>query len=519
MSESPAVPSSAPVSAPVTATASAAATPTPTPPPVPAVPAAPVAAPAPAPVAVSSPAPAPTPPATVPVPAAPTVAPAPASVPPPVVAQASSPAVATPSGPSPAVTPISTAVPTPAQAPSPAAASPAPQTPALSQATITQLAIFYASQHHQQALAAYNAKPTGNPPQPMSQQQAQQLFLRLPPQQQRQVQATFIARQRIAAQQATQSPQRSPTSPAPPSTATPYHPSLLGSGGSTAPTTPTQPAQQPPAPAPQPQPQPQAQARPPPPPQPAAPAPPPARQRPATSQSKSKQQSNLRTVSFVPQDEPETGADRSRRREEGFRGSMRGEIATLMYAAGDVKEPDVDSVDFVEDMVVEFLADLCRPVPPIRPTANATHTAVPLSADTLRHRLASQPYLRKYLERWDDMTYMWQELQASRRVAQPNHQDLIADLGKQFLGLDEQDGPAAKRRALEGADGEPKRRGRPPKNPEERKKPGPKKGWKKNLDPNAPPKKRNARANYKKRDRASASIAPPSPSKASTPAP
>lgn len=515
MSESPAVPSPAPVSAPVTATTSAVATPTPTPPPpAPAVPAAPVAVPSPAPVPAASTAP-------VPVPATPVATPVPPVVPQPATAQAPSPAVATPPGPSPVVTPISTAVPTPAQAPSPAAASPAPQAPALSPQTIAQLAIFYASQHHQQALAAYNAKPTGNPPQPMSQQQAQQLFLRLPPQQQRQVQATFIARQRIAAQQATQSPQRSPTSPATPAGATPYHPSLLGNGGSTTPTTPTHPASQvqvqtrPP-----PQPQPQAQARPPPPPLPAAPTPPPARQRPAASQSKSKQQSNLRTVSFVPtQDDHETGGDRSRRREEGFRGSMRGEIATLMYAAGDVKEPDVDSVDFVEDMVVEFLADLCRPVPPIRTASNATHTAVPLSADTLRHRLASQPYLRKYLERWDDMTYMWQELQASRRVAQPNHQDLIADLGKQFLGLDEQDGPAAKRRALEGADGEPKRRGRPPKNPEERKKPGPKKGWKKNLDPNAPPKKRNARPNYKKRDRVSASIAPPSPSKASTPAP
>lgn len=519
MSESPAVPSPASASGPATATASAAATPTPTPPPVPAVPAVQPTAPSPAPAAAAPTAP----PVQAPLPT-PVPAPAPVAAPQPVTVQAPSPAVAspapTPPTPSPVVTPVTTAVPTPAQAPSPAAASPAPQAPALSQATINQLAIFYASQHHQQALAAYNAKPTGNPPQPMSHQQAQQLFLRLPPQQQRQVQATFIARQRIAAQQATQAPPRPPASPAPAPApaATTYHPSLLGSGGATTPTAPAQPTQPPPAP--------QPQARPPPAPQPAsvpapAPAAPaPARQRTAASQSKSKQQSNPRTVSFVPtQDEAETGGDRSRRREEGFRGTMRGEIATLMYAAGDVKEPDVDSVDFVEDMVVEFLADLCRPVPPIRTAPHATHTAVPLSADTLRHRLASQPYLRKYLERWDDMTYMWQELQASRRVAQPNHQDLIADLGKQFLGLDEQDGPAAKRRAVEGADGEPKRRGRPPKNPEERKKPGPKKGWKKNLDPNAPPKKRTARAGYKKRDRASASIAPPSPNKTSTPAP
>lgn len=191
---------------------------------------------------------------------------------------------------------------------------------------------------------------------------------------------------------------------------------------------------------------------------------------------------------------------------------MQAEMARLMYAAGDVPNPDFDSVEVMEDMVTEFLADLCRPIPPMRPTANAQRHQVPLTAEILRHRLSSHPYMKKYVERWDHMTQMSAELQRSGRVAQPSHADLIASVGKGFLGLDETEAaPGVKRRAPE--DGE-KRRGRPLKNPEERKKPGPKKGWKKNLDPNAPPKKRAAPRPYKKKDRAPSASVAPSPSKA-----
>ncbi|WOO80700.1 uncharacterized protein LOC62_03G004221 [Vanrija pseudolonga] len=211
---------------------------------------------------------------------------------------------------------------------------------------------------------------------------------------------------------------------------------------------------------------------------------------------------------------------RPRKEEGGFRGSMRGEIARLMYAAGDVVDPDVDSVDYIEDMVIEFLSDLCRPVAPIRANVNAARLAVPLSADTVRHRLATHSHLRKYLERWDHMAYMSVELQQSKRVAQPSHMDLISSVGKQFLGLDgeQESGIGVKRRAAAAdinADGDVvKRRGRPPKNPEERKKPGPKKGWKKNLDPNALPKKRAPQGRpYKKKDRPQIASVAPSPKK------
>lgn len=204
---------------------------------------------------------------------------------------------------------------------------------------------------------------------------------------------------------------------------------------------------------------------------------------------------------------PFTSASARPREEPSMRGQMRGEIARLMYACGDVAEPDVDSVDVLEDMTVEFLADLCRPFGATRSNPNVPRQPIPLKAEALRHRLASHSYLKKYLDRWDDMMYMSQELQQSKRVAQPSNEDLIKAVGKSFLGLDDDQQQQQGKKRDEGD----KKRGRPPKPPEERKKPGPKKGWKKNLDPNAPPKKRAAPG--KKKARAGTGSAAPSPSK------
>lgn len=33
-------------------------------------------------------------------------------------------------------------------------------------------------------------------------------------------------------------------------------------------------------------------------------------------------------------------------------------VARLMYAAGDVAEPGLESINYVEDLVVEFISDL-----------------------------------------------------------------------------------------------------------------------------------------------------------------
>lgn len=69
------------------------------------------------------------------------------------------------------------------------------------------------------------------------------------------------------------------------------------------------------------------------------------------------------------------GAEK-KKKEDSLRGTMRNEskfvecifcshnpdtvepVAKLMYGAGDVADPDIDTVDYMEDMVVEFLSDL-----------------------------------------------------------------------------------------------------------------------------------------------------------------
>lgn len=151
-----------------------------------------------------------------------------------------------------------------------------------------------------------------------------------------------------------------------------------------------------------------------------------------------------------------------------------------MYAAGDVQDPNVDSVDYVEDLLVEFLSDLCRPPPPTRTHPSAIHTVQPLTPSSIRYKL-SRPGLEKYLSRFDYMSAMKQEVDQAKRYNDPSAEDLISTVGKNFLGINEDGTDNLKPSA--GGPGEKGKRGRPKKEPGtngERRKPGPKKGWKAN---------------------------------------
>jgi len=232
----------------------------------------------------------------------------------------------------------------------------------------------------------------------------------------------------------------------------------------------------------------------------------------------------LPSVAFLPTGTRERSPVRERGEErrrgnEGMRGSMRNErksgawqsiiptlilVAKLMWAAGDVPEPDTNAVDYMEDLVVDFLADLCRPVPPIRSNPGAPRQPVPLSTGIVRDRLATKPAYKKYLNRFDTMSYLEGEIKKSRKsFANPetNFDDIIDTVGKDYLEIDVV-GPA------QSQPGAPKRKGRPTKKsllpdgatvvkaegtatgaeggedgeaPSARRKPGPKKGWKRTL--------------------------------------
>ncbi|KAI9639338.1 uncharacterized protein MKK02DRAFT_39637 [Dioszegia hungarica] len=209
---------------------------------------------------------------------------------------------------------------------------------------------------------------------------------------------------------------------------------------------------------------------------------------------------------------PSTGATERRRAHapEGMRGSMRSDIAKLMYAAGDVAEPSMDTVDYMEDLVVEFLSDLCRPAPPTRTAPGALHTAPPIDNALIRHRLliasARRPHMAKYAARFDYMYAMDLELAKAKGAMQPSHEDLVNTVGREYLeigqGQEGGDGDVAggggggERGAGTGRRGRPKKMVEPG---QERRKPGPKKGWKKEGASQGPEGKK--RGPYKKRVR------------------
>ena len=212
-----------------------------------------------------------------------------------------------------------------------------------------------------------------------------------------------------------------------------------------------------------------------------------------------------------------------RKRNEGMRGSMRADLASMMWAAGDARHPDVNTVDYMEDMVVDFLADLCRPVPPMRSGPGASYASVPLSSSVIRHRLAAKPVFRKYLERFDTMVYLDGEIKKNKKgfstSANFDFEEIVATVGKDYLEVDVQTEPKKKsgrppKRAHpsglalpfaatpggqdpDAEDGEPAKK---------RNKPGPKKGTVK-AEPGTEPKK--PKKVYKRKKEGSVAVGSP----------
>lgn len=188
---------------------------------------------------------------------------------------------------------------------------------------------------------------------------------------------------------------------------------------------------------------------------------------------------------------------------------MRAELARLMYASGDVENPDLDSIDYMEDLVVDWLADLCAPPPPVRAHPSAPLIAPRLDYNVIRHRL-SRPSMRKYLDRFEYMEYKAIDMRSARRVAKGDYEpvdqrDLDGQLEQGFLAGDDVGSAAGPGGAQEARK---KRKyqfhNRVPTGgststaataggDKERKKPGPKKGWKAALTPEERERAKKAR--------------------------
>lgn len=195
-----------------------------------------------------------------------------------------------------------------------------------------------------------------------------------------------------------------------------------------------------------------------------------------------------------------------------------------MYAAGDEPEPDVNAVDYMEDLVVEFMADLvsflsqrqdlpscqCRPLPPMRQAPGQPYQAIPLTSFIVRDRLSSRPALKKYLNRWDTMTYLSGEINRNRREVQSTESfaDLVDTVGRNYLEIDTTLPTTSKEkrkyrpRKTAGAGEEGSRREDGEDGNTQKRKPGPKKGWKQSLvgqGPDAVPHRRRPIGGVKKR--------------------
>lgn len=122
----------------------------------------------------------------------------------------------------------------------------------------------------------------------------------------------------------------------------------------------------------------------------------------------------------------------------------------------------------------------------MRANIGAAHYPVPLTTGIIRDRLSPRPVFKKYLDRFDIMTYLTGEINKNRRTFQnqESYNDLVDTVGRDYLEMD-----AAEKAKINAANA--KKRGRPKKGdgkeeleevekeePQAKRKPGPKKGWK-----------------------------------------
>lgn len=187
-----------------------------------------------------------------------------------------------------------------------------------------------------------------------------------------------------------------------------------------------------------------------------------------------------------------------------------------MYASGDVENPDIDTIDYMEDLVVDWLAELvsllshpilgplsyalqCTPPAPMRANPSAPLLTPRLDYNIIRHRL-SRPSMRKYLDRFEYMEYKAVDMRTARRVARgdfepANQKDLDGQLEQGFLDAEDsgKHGPAPMKRkrrnqrvgphaqSQSGSQHDRGLAGETDASGSGKRKPGPKKGWKAGL--------------------------------------
>ncbi|KAL1672318.1 transcription initiation factor IID, 18kD subunit-domain-containing protein, partial [Schizophyllum commune] len=95
-----------------------------------------------------------------------------------------------------------------------------------------------------------------------------------------------------------------------------------------------------------------------------------------------------------------------RGKQSNLRGLFSKELRNLMYGFGDDRNPSSDTVNVLEEILIEYITDVCQ-------TASASSKKARLSLDDLRKAL-SRPADAKKLARMEELLFMQEEIKRAR---------------------------------------------------------------------------------------------------------
>jgi len=97
---------------------------------------------------------------------------------------------------------------------------------------------------------------------------------------------------------------------------------------------------------------------------------------------------------------------RASRKQANFKGLFTKELKNLMYGFGDDRNPGNDTVNVMEEILVEFITDVCQ-------TAGGPTKKTRLSVEDLRRAL-SRPADAKKLARMEELLFMQEDIKRAR---------------------------------------------------------------------------------------------------------
>ncbi|KAG9224171.1 hypothetical protein CCMSSC00406_0006839 [Pleurotus cornucopiae] len=104
-----------------------------------------------------------------------------------------------------------------------------------------------------------------------------------------------------------------------------------------------------------------------------------------------------------------TGGGRNARRGASYKGLFTKELKNLMYGFGDDRNPASDTVNVMEEILVEFILDVCTQAS----QHSSSNRKARLSIEDLRHVL-SRPADAKKLARMEELLFMQEDIKRAR---------------------------------------------------------------------------------------------------------